>query len=188
MTRFLDEFGEPCFDILATIPLAISRAVERTQCCSQVIVLGRYDPAITGLPWDQRKSCLWPVVVNALQSLRADFQQVVIEGAGSPAEINLRQGDIVNMSVAKECAAEVYLVSDIDRGGSFAHLFGTRMYLEPDEQALVRGSVLIIIELAPSTGDTSVCKWPALSPGLFETRRKTAGRLQSPLPAQWRPR
>jgi len=109
---------------------------------SQVIVLGKYDPAITALPWTERKSRLWPVVCGALQGLRADFQQVVIEGAGSPAEINLRQGDIVNMSVAKECGADVYLVSDIDRGGSFAHLLGTWMCLDPDEQTLLKGFVL----------------------------------------------
>lgn len=109
---------------------------------SQVIVLGRYDPTITALPWNERTSRLWPVVLDALQSLRADFEQLVIEGAGSPAEINLRDGDIVNMSVARECGAEVYLVSDIDRGGSFAHLLGTWMCLERDERALVKGFVL----------------------------------------------
>ena len=109
---------------------------------SQVIVLGRFDPAITTLPWDKRKSRLWPVVCDALRGLRAEYDQVVIEGAGSPAEINLRDGDIVNMSVAKECGANVYLVSDIDRGGSFAHLIGTWMCLEADERALVKGFVL----------------------------------------------
>ncbi len=71
-----------------------------------------------------------------------DYEQVVIEGAGSPAEINLRQGDIVNMSVARECGADVYLVSDIDRGGSFAHLLGTWSCLEPEDRALIRGFVL----------------------------------------------
>jgi len=58
----------------------------------------------------------------------------VIEGAGSPAEINLRAGDIVNMAVALECNADVYLVADIDRGGAFAHLLGTWSCLEPQEQ------------------------------------------------------
>jgi len=109
---------------------------------SQAIVLGSFDPTVTALPWYERKSRLWPVVCDALRGLRAEYDQVVIEGAGSPAEINLREGDIVNMSVARECGAEVYLVSDIDRGGSFAHLLGTWMCMEPDERVLVKGFVL----------------------------------------------
>jgi adenosylcobyric acid synthase len=109
---------------------------------SQVIVMGRYDPLITALPWNGRRDRLWPIVRDALRGLIADHEQVVIEGAGSPAEINLRRGDIVNMSVALECNADVYLASDIDRGGSFAHLLGTWMCLEPPERALVKGFVL----------------------------------------------
>ena len=109
---------------------------------SQVIVMGRVDTAISALPWMSRRERLWPVVSQALHSLLAEFDQVVIEGAGSPAEINLRAGDIVNMSVALECQADVYLVSDIDRGGSFAHLLGTWMCLAPEEQALIKGFVL----------------------------------------------
>jgi len=63
-------------------------------------------------------------------------------GRGSPAEINLRASDIVNMRVAHECQADVYLVADIDRGGAFAHLLGTWHCLEPAEQALVKGFIL----------------------------------------------
>jgi len=110
--------------------------------CSQVVVMGRVDAAISTLPWMSRRERLWPVVCQALHSLLADYDRVVIEGAGSPAEINLRAGDIVNMSIALECQADVYLVSDIDRGGSFAHLLGTWMCLAPVEQALVKGFVL----------------------------------------------
>jgi adenosylcobyric acid synthase len=77
-----------------------------------------------------------------LHGLIADFDQVIIEGAGSPAEVNLRAGDIVNMSVALECGADVYLVADIDRGGAFAHLLGTWMCLAEEERSLVRGFVL----------------------------------------------
>ena len=83
---------------------------------SQVIVMGKLDRAITAMPWRDRKTHLWPIVRDALQSLMNDFDLVVIEGAGSPAEINLREGDIVNMSVARECSADVYLAADIDRG------------------------------------------------------------------------
>ncbi|MCX6048325.1 MAG: cobyric acid synthase [Chloroflexi bacterium] len=109
---------------------------------SQVIVLGKFHPEISALPWLARKPQLWPIVREALQSLLADYDQVVIEGAGSPAEVNLRQSDIVNMRVALECQADVYLVADIDRGGAFAHLLGTWMCLEPAEQALIKGFVL----------------------------------------------
>jgi adenosylcobyric acid synthase len=109
---------------------------------SQVIVMGRPDPEIATVPWPDRKERLWPVVRSALRSLLVDFEQVVIEGAGSPAEINLRPGDIVNMAVALDCQADVYLVADIDRGGAFAHLLGTWHCLAPEEQALVRGFVL----------------------------------------------
>jgi adenosylcobyric acid synthase len=82
------------------------------------------------------------VVCEALHSLLRDYEQVIIEGAGSPAEINLRQSDLVNMAVALEAGADVYLVADIDRGGAFAHLLGTWLCLEPAEQALVKGFVL----------------------------------------------
>ena len=109
---------------------------------SQVIVLGRVNTTISARPWMERRDSLWPVVTQALDSLVADYDQVVIEGAGSPAEINLRAGDIVNMSVALACQADVYLVADIDRGGAFAHLLGTWLCLAPEEQALVRGFVL----------------------------------------------
>ena len=109
---------------------------------SQVIVMGRYDPALTALPWLERGPRLWPVVRDALHSLLDDYELVVIEGAGSPAEVNLRATDIVNMRVALECAADVYLIVDIDRGGAFAHLLGTWMCLEPEERALIKGFVL----------------------------------------------
>jgi adenosylcobyric acid synthase len=109
---------------------------------SQVIVMGRYDATTTALPWLERRPRLWPVVQDALHSLMRDFDQVVVEGAGSPAEVNLRATDIVNMSVALECAADVYLIADIDRGGAFAHLLGTWQLLDPTERALIRGFVL----------------------------------------------
>jgi adenosylcobyric acid synthase len=109
---------------------------------SQVIVLGRFDPIISATPWLERKAHLWPVVASALTSLIADYDQVIIEGAGSPAEVNLRQSDIVNMSVALACQADVYLVADIDRGGAFAHLLGTWHCLESSEQRLIKGFVL----------------------------------------------
>ncbi len=109
---------------------------------SQVIVMGRVDPASSARPWSARAKTLWPVVRDALHGLLEDYEQVVIEGAGSPAEINLRPTDIVNMRVALETQADGYLVVDIDRGGAFAHLLGTWMCLEPEERARIRGFVL----------------------------------------------
>lgn len=109
---------------------------------SQVIVLGRHDAYATRMPWMERRPYLWPIVRDALHSLAREHEQLVLEGAGSPAEVNLRAGDIVNMAIALECQADVYLVSDIDRGGSFAHLLGTWMCLTDDERARVRGFVL----------------------------------------------
>jgi adenosylcobyric acid synthase len=109
---------------------------------SQVIVMGQVNTTISTLPWMERKQQLWPIVRAALHSLLHEYEQVVIEGAGSPAEINLRAGDIVNMSIALECQADVYLVADIDRGGAFAHLLGTWHCLEANEQTRVKGFVL----------------------------------------------
>jgi adenosylcobyric acid synthase len=109
---------------------------------SQVIINGKVNDEISQLPWLERKNLLWPEVQKSLHQLIESYDQVVIEGAGSPAEINLRSGDIVNMSVALECQADVYLVSDIDRGGSFAHLLGTWACLSTEEQKLIKGFVL----------------------------------------------
>src|SRR5207237_8117970 len=88
---------------------------------------------------------LWPVVAESLHRLRADFELVIAEGAGSPAEINLRSRDIVNMRVALHTDAEVLLVGDIDRGGVFASLLGTWEWLTAAARALVGGFVLIML-------------------------------------------
>ena len=109
---------------------------------SSVIMMGRPAPELTTIGWGERRSHTWPVVTGALRSLRTEFDLVIVEGAGSPAEVNLRASDIVNMSVALESDALVYLVSDIDRGGAFAHLLGTVECLSAEERALVCGFVL----------------------------------------------
>ncbi len=109
---------------------------------SQVVVLGKANLELSRLPWRDRKAHLWGTVQESLHSLLHDFEVVVIEGAGSPAEVNLRDSDIVNMSVALEANARVLLVSDVDRGGSFAHLLGTWHCLSPDERALLGGFIL----------------------------------------------
>jgi adenosylcobyric acid synthase len=109
---------------------------------SQVVVLGEADLAISRLPWRERRPRLWPVVRSSLHSLLDDFDVVVIEGAGSPAEINLRDGDIVNMAVALDVGAPVLLCCDIDRGGAFAHLLGTWHCLAEAERKLLAGFLL----------------------------------------------
>jgi adenosylcobyric acid synthase len=107
---------------------------------SDVIVRGRRDAALAAIPWRERKAVLWDVVCAALAELRADADLVLIEGAGSPAEINLP--DWVNMGVAREADAPVLLVADIDRGGAFAALFGTWALLPEADRARIAGFVL----------------------------------------------
>lgn len=109
---------------------------------SQVVVLGRVDPELSKEPWQARKARLWPVVRQSLHELLDDCDLLIIEGAGSPAEINLKSGDIVNMRVAREAEAAVLLAADIDRGGAFAHLLGTWHSLDCVERELLAGFVL----------------------------------------------
>ncbi|MEO8250172.1 MAG: cobyric acid synthase, partial [Burkholderiales bacterium] len=109
---------------------------------SQVVVMGRVAERMSAMPWRQRGAALWPVAGEALDQLREDHDVVVIEGAGSPAEINLKDSDYANMRVALRAKARALLVSDIDRGGAFAHLYGTWSLLEPAERALLAGFVL----------------------------------------------
>ncbi len=109
---------------------------------SQVVVLGKTDLELSLLPWRDRPARLWPVIEQALRSLQAEHELLLIEGAGSPAEINLRDTDLANTRTAKTAAARVILVADIDRGGAFAHLYGTWALLPVDERALIAGFVL----------------------------------------------
>jgi adenosylcobyric acid synthase len=113
---------------------------------SQVIVRGQVVGSQTAAEYFSRtgngRRNLWPIVAESLDRLRAGYDLVIAEGAGSPAEINLRDRDLVNMRVALYARADVLIVSDIDRGGAFAALLGTWDWLAPDERALVRGFVL----------------------------------------------
>ena len=109
---------------------------------SQVVLLGRPQVLASAREYYQLKTILWDTVTSSLHQLRAEFDVVVIEGAGSPAEINLKEHDIVNMRVARHADAPVLLVGDIDRGGVFAQLIGTMALLDPEEQALVKGHVI----------------------------------------------
>ena len=109
---------------------------------SQVILLGHRRDDLTQMEWRARARHLWPTVRACLDELMAGNDLVVIEGAGSPAEINLQSTDIVNMRVAQAAAAATLLVCDIDRGGAFAHLFGTVELLPAEQRQLIRGFVL----------------------------------------------
>lgn len=109
---------------------------------SQVIVDGRVWNTLSARSYYERKAYLWSHVTAALDALRAEFELVIIEGAGSPVELNLKRGDIVNMAVAKYAQSPVLLVGDIDRGGVFAQILGTLNLLEADERALVRGVIV----------------------------------------------
>jgi len=109
---------------------------------SQVVVLGAVRRDLGAVPWRERSEALWPFARDALHELMAENDVVVIEGAGSPAEINLHASDYVNMRTALAVDAACLLVTDIDRGGAFAHLYGTHQLLPPEERALIRGFVL----------------------------------------------
>jgi adenosylcobyric acid synthase len=109
---------------------------------SRVIVNGIFQGHMKAADYFQYKTSLIPDILHAFHSLSDDYDIIVIEGAGSPAEINLKQNDIVNMGLAKLCKAPVLLVGDIDRGGVFAQLYGTIALLEKDEQAMIKGLVI----------------------------------------------
>ena len=109
---------------------------------SQVIVNGEVLGHMSAREYFAYKKQLIPEVERAFRSLRERFDIIVIEGAGSPAEINLKQDDLVNMGMAKMAGSPVLLVGDIDRGGVFAQLLGTLMLLEEEEKELVKGLII----------------------------------------------
>src|SRR5919201_1241273 len=109
---------------------------------SQVVVLGKPDLELSRLPWRARPPVLWPVIERSLRSLCAEHELVLLEGAGSPAEINLHDRDLTNMRAARAADARVLVVADIDRGGAFAHLYGTWALLPEDERERIAGFVL----------------------------------------------
>ncbi len=109
---------------------------------AQIVVMGKPWARLPAGEYMSRRAELWSVVTHALDSLREEYELVVMEGAGSPAEINLRRGDLVNMAIAEYADAPVLLIGDIDRGGIFAQLIGTLMLLEERERARVRGLIV----------------------------------------------
>ena len=109
---------------------------------AQVVVMGRPMLSAKVKDYFALKPQLWEAVHTSLDRLREDFDIVIAEGAGSPAEINLKANEIVNMRVARYANAPVLLCADIDRGGVFAFLVGTLELLEPEERRIVKGLII----------------------------------------------
>ncbi len=130
---------------------------------SQVIVNGEVWGNMTAQEYYRCKEKLIPHIMKAYESLAEENDIIVLEGAGSPAEINLKAQDIVNMGMAKMVDAPVLLVGDIDRGGVFASLLGTLMLLDENERARVKGTVINKFR-----GDLKI-----LEPGLEELKKLT---------------
>jgi adenosylcobyric acid synthase len=139
---------------------------------SQVVVMGKPYADADARSYQALKHELRPIVARALNDLRERFDVVVCEGAGSPAEINLRHADLTNMGLARAAGLPVLVVGDIDRGGVFASLFGTLALLSPEDQAHVAGFVINKFR-----GDTSI-----LAPGLDQIASLTGRPVLGVLP------
>jgi adenosylcobyric acid synthase len=142
---------------------------------SHVVLLGQPAGAVSSRDWEDGRRHLAEAAHQAYDDLAARFDVVVAEGAGSPAEINLRAGDYVNMGLARHADLPTVVVGDIDRGGVFAAMFGTVALLEPADQRLVAGFVVNKFR-----GDASL-----LSPGLASLESLTGRRVYGVLP--WEP-
>jgi adenosylcobyric acid synthase len=139
---------------------------------TQVILNGRPYATANARTYDPMKRDLMPHVLDALEDLRRRYAVVVCEGAGSPAEINLRENDIANMGLARAANLPVLLVGDVDRGGLFASLLGTLALLSPEDQRHLGGFLVNKFR-----GDPAV-----LAPGLRELARRTGRPFLGTLP------
>src|SRR5258705_215462 len=141
-------------------PILLKPGGDRT---SQLVVRGRVAGTVGAADYFHHRIELAAVVADELASLRSEFDAVICEGAGSPAEINLRATDLANMGLARAANLPVILVGDIDRGGLLAHLYGTVAVLEPEDQQLISGFVVNKFR-----GDPTI-----LAPGLDQLRDLT---------------
>jgi adenosylcobyric acid synthase len=139
-----------------------------TDSGAQIIVQGKRWGTLRAKNYLDKKAALLPAVLDSFAQLARDADIVLVEGAGSPAEINLRAGDIANMGFAAAADVPVMLVGDIDRGGVIASLAGTHLVLKPDERARIRGFVINKFRGDASLFDqglaavTGLTGWPSL--------------------------
>ena len=109
---------------------------------SEVVVMGKREGDLSAREYFRTKAGRIPMLKEAFAELEREYEAIVIEGAGSPVELNLKKDDIVNMGIAKLFDAPVLLAADIDRGGVFAQIYGTIMLLEPEERARMKGVII----------------------------------------------
>ncbi|WP_416197216.1 MAG: cobyric acid synthase [Sporanaerobacter sp.] len=120
-------------------PILLKPTGDRT---SQVFIDGENKYTMDAVEYFKFKSSLKPMILETFKEIESTYDIVVIEGAGSPAEINLKENDIVNMGMAEMANSPVLLIADIDRGGVFASLYGTVMLLEEEERKRIKGLVI----------------------------------------------
>ena len=144
----------------------------QSDCGAQVIIHGRAVGTYSAVAYHRFKRTAFKAVQESYERLARSYDLILIEGAGSPAEVNLKKNDIVNMRTARMARAPVLLVADIDRGGVFASLVGTMELLSPSEKKRVKGFVINKFR-----GDASL-----LTPGLTFLRRKTGVRVVGVIP------
>ncbi len=157
---------------VAMNPVLLKPGTDRS---SQVVLLGEPIAEVTAMSYRELKPRLFASVLDSLADLRARHDVVICEGAGSPAEINLRADDIANMGLARAADLPVLVVGDIDRGGVLAAIFGTLALLDPADQALICGFVVNKFR-----GDPAL-----LAPGLDQLRALTGRPSYGVLP--WLP-
>lgn len=131
-------------------PVLLKPQGDRT---AQIVVQGRMQGQSDARGYLQKKAALWPSVAESFARLQQEADFIIVEGAGSPAEVNLRANDIANMGFATRAGVPVVLVGDIDRGGVIASLVGTAELLEPEERALITGYVINKFRGDPSLFD-----------------------------------
>ncbi len=182
-------------------PILLKPGSDRT---SQLVVRGRAQGTVGAADYVAHREQLAGIVAEELAGLRSDFDVVLCEGAGSPAEINLRATDLANMGLARAAGLPVVVVGDIDRGGVLAHLFGTVAVLDPADQALVAGFIVNkfrgdpallrpgLDDLAARTGRPtygvlpySDQLWLDAEDSVSVTAHATVGRPAAPRGSQW---
>ncbi|WP_075726613.1 cobyric acid synthase [Corynebacterium aquilae] len=141
-------------------PILLKPGSDRT---SQLVVLGQAQGNVSARSYVEHRTHLRNTAAQALKQLEQDYDLVVVEGAGSPAETNLRDTDVANFGLAEAANLPVYIIGDIDRGGVLAHLYGTYHIVDPTDAARIQGFIINKFR-----GDESI-----LTPGLDELRQRT---------------